>query len=160
MKNEKFKKHLATWLAVFFLGVLAGSGMTLLKTGKELDRLYSENNRLMGQVTDKDEQIKVLKERLATKNENVIENISLDITLPEGTWANHLTIKEILEQDIKKILNPVRGQPIPEIKPGFIQALLHLRILDTSEGQFQLKVQWIIIANNLEIQVTATPIQN
>jgi hypothetical protein len=150
MKSSK-----AAWAALFLLGFLVGASLTTLQTGRELDRLHVQISELRGELEDKENLINLLSGKLSSQKKTMIEKITLHVILPDRSWANHQTIKETLEQDLKKILNPTLGQPIEQVKPGLIQALLHQRILPTAQGNFLIKMDWLIIAPTLECQVSA-----
>ena len=150
MKSSK-----AAWAALFLLGFLVGASLTTLHTGRELDRLHVQISELRGELGDKENLINLLSGKLSSQKKTMIEKITLHVILPDRSWANHQTIKETLEQDLKKILNPTLGQPIEQVKPGLIQAILHQRILPSAQGNLLIKLDWLIIAPSLECQVSA-----
>lgn len=150
-----FSRRKMKFLAIFIIGFMLGASSALLKAGRELDNLLILNNQLSGELTDKENQVRILKEKLNTQTMPLIEKISLHINLPDKTWAEHKAVQEKLEQELKKILNPVLGLSIDKIEPGIIQALLHQRIIHTNEGVFTIEMNWLIIAPVLEVDVSA-----
>lgn len=152
-----FKK---SWLALFIIGFLTGSSATVLQTGKELDRLHILNNRLQGELTDKETQLKALNTKLQDKKAHVVEKTTLHIKLPDETWASHEAVQETLEQEIKKILTPLLGHPVEQIDPEVVHSLLHQRIISTNQGEFALDMKWLIISTDLQVNIEAVPKKN
>lgn len=149
------KERISWFFAIFLLGFLAGACAILLFTGQELDRLHITINELQGELEDKEKQLSILQEQVATKKQDLVEKTALHVILSDENWANHQAIREALERNIKNILAPVLGQPVNEVKPEVVLALLNQRIIHTEYGQFILKIDWLVIATTLETQVSA-----
>lgn len=147
----------STWAAVFLLGFLLGASTATLQTGRELDRLHIQITELKGELKDRDNQINLLSSKLSSKKLSYIQKLDIKINTPGQSWANHESVRETLEQELKGLLNHTLGQPVEQIKPGLIQAIVHQRVLPTSKGNFVVKLDWLIIAPTLECQVSAKP---
>ncbi|NLW25420.1 MAG: hypothetical protein GXY91_09355 [Clostridia bacterium] len=150
--SDPFKKI----LALFILGVVIGSAMTNLAIGYQLDKLYSQKLNLEAQLADKEEQIKVLEEKVSEANRwLIVQEIQVEITLPERSFPDKQQLELEIEKIIKNILKNVRGQKVSQLDPMVIWNIVDQRKVEVLGYQFTLEVQGIIVSEKVVFYIFA-----
>lgn len=131
-------------IAVFILGVLAGMIIMHTFQGKELDKLYWQNENLNVELYEMREQLKKIQQQSEALLPSVIKDIKLEIMMEDDSFVD-----PALKLQIYDLVKEVLGQKIQELSYPLLFNLLNGRIIEIDNKRFLLEVKAIILGETL-----------
>jgi hypothetical protein len=149
-------KKLAKDIALFCIGIIIGAVLSNLAIGYQIENLHRENTDLKVQLSENENQIKALENQITeAKRWFVVQEIQIDLELPERNFADKDNLKLNINEQIKSLLKNVRGKRVNQLDPEVIWNIVDGRKLEAMGYSFTLKVKGVIISEKLIFYVTA-----
>jgi len=144
-------------LAVFFMGLVMGSTYVNTVYSERIDTLLLENQNLAGELEAAREELEELKENLSQKGKKEVTGIELYVTITDNNLSKYE--REDLEiqisKEVKKILEPLKGQPLEKLNYLLIPQIINHRVLEFNGRKFQLETKLLVIAEKIIIHINA-----
>lgn len=144
------------YMSLFTIGILIGAVMATLAIGQQVEKVKRENSTLEVQLAEKEEQIKALEDKVSeAKKWFIIKEIAIELELPQRNFAaeEELTLK--ISEQIKEMLQDIRGKRVNEVDPQVIWQIVEGRKVEALGYQFSLQVKGIILSEKLVFYVSA-----
>lgn len=146
-------------LALLLIGFLSGGVTVNLLVGHQIDVLSLTNQQLQAELRQTREELEEVQANLAARREQVVTGVKAYVTIAagassiyeEGSWRLDLA------QEVEKILAPLKGQKVAELDYGLIPRLCEGRLVEVQGEIFALKVNLLVVRQNVTVYVTATP---
>lgn len=146
-----------TVLFGFYAGVLTGMliGVTLMTAivSYRLESFHKMNSYLESVIAEKDTRLEQLEKSL-NKGKYIVKSIEV-FFLCEDQGVDLL----VFETELKKKYNSLLGKEVGTIDPEMIAEVADKRIFRLDNGQYQLFVKKLILAENLRIWIEVRPLQ-
>lgn len=146
-----------TVLFGFYAGVLTGMliGVTLMTAivSYRLESFHKMNSYLESVIGEKDTRLEQLEKSL-NKGKYIVKSIEV-FFLCEDQGVDLL----VFETELKKKYNSLLGKEVGTIDPEMIAEVADKRIFRLDNGQYQLFVKKLILAENLRIWIEVRPLQ-
>lgn len=151
-------------IALLIIGILLGSILTTLAIGYHLDNLNSANRNLQAELSEKEDQIKTLEDKLSNSNKYLVVNeITIQLELPERDFADQDQLKIDLEEAAKKIVKNIRGKKVKDLDPQVVWNIIDQRNISVSGYSFIFEVRGVMISEKLMYYIFARyvePVKN
>ncbi|SDJ82481.1 hypothetical protein [Natronincola ferrireducens] len=147
------KKRL-TLTAVFAIGFILGLTVMNLFHLHTLDRLYRVQNQLTNQLLDKELKLERLNESIQSNKASIVKNLIVDVE-----FEGNLLLKDEIQKNIHFYMADLVGRELWRVDGEMIYKILEGRIFEIENRQVRLRVQYIIISEEIRISVKAQMIE-
>lgn len=146
-------------LSLFLVGFLSGGVAMNLLLGHQIDVLFLANQQLQTELRQAQEQLEEVKANLAHRQEQVVTGVKAYVTIAEGASSIYEegSWRLALAREVEKILAPLKGQKVAELDYGLIPRLCEGRLVEVQGEIFSLKVNLVVVQQNVIVYVTAMP---
>ncbi|PKM83866.1 MAG: hypothetical protein CVU88_00795 [Firmicutes bacterium HGW-Firmicutes-13] len=135
----------AAW---FILGLLLGSFLMQTLVGREMNRLYYEQERLKIELYDTVERLKKFEDQSQSRSFNIVKDIKVEFFLRNEITRDAFTELE-LKKEIKEITKGLIGQEINRLNHEMVVSLLDNRIIKLGDKNFLLELKTLIITEQV-----------
>jgi len=143
-------------VALFVIGVLIGAVMANLAIGYQVEKLHSEKNFLQVQLAEKESQIKALEDKVSeAKRWLLVQEIRIELTLPERNFPDKKHLQLEIEEQIKKMLQNIRGKRVKDLDPQVIWHIVDDRQIAALGYEFILQVKSVLVSEKIIFHINA-----
>jgi hypothetical protein len=138
-------------IGLFVLGYLLGIISFNILYMQQMEKIMKTNEQLISELKVKKIKLENLQQTQQKNQTPIID----DIVLILENKAPEIIPKSEIEQYIKILLNHLIGKPLNTIDGQLIYKSLNKRIFRFEDGQYQLEIRCIIVAETVYIYYTA-----
>lgn len=120
-------------LAAFLVGSLLGAAVVNALSGKRLESLYLEAEKLRVELSEQQEKLSKLTEKISYRP--VVEDFEVHVKGPSPR-------EEVeVEKQVRAMLHELIGKPVAQIDPWLIFSTLEGRIIELGKERFRLRAR-------------------
>lgn len=135
------------------VGALAGGIAVNLVNANHLDRLYLEKEKIRVELFETTDRLHKLEKQWAGHKENLVKAAIIELTTEAGPF-DQLS----LQQAVTAITADLVGQEVSALHPHLLLSLLEGRLLSVGDKYYRLAVNWIVIAEEVIINLDVVPV--
>ncbi|NLA12496.1 MAG: hypothetical protein GX883_10305 [Firmicutes bacterium] len=139
---------------LFILGLIAGALLIHLYQAKSMETLYRQREKLKVELFETTERLTRSEALWADRPEEKIRSIELSI--------NGAKLDDLVRLELKRLSSEIAaaliGSPAGGLEPEVAVSLLHGRKLTVEGKDYQIAVDWIVIAPKTLINLSAAPV--
>lgn len=139
-------------LAAFLAGALAGGIAVSVLHAARLDLLYLEKEKLKVELFEATDRLRKLEKQWVSHDGGRVRAVSIELETEAGAFT-----RLSLHQAAGAVTADLVGERISTLQPRLILKLLDGRIMSVEEKAYRLTVNWIIIGEEVMINLTAVP---
>ncbi|AYO29882.1 hypothetical protein D2962_04020 [Biomaibacter acetigenes] len=137
--------------ASVMLGFVAGASLMALLYSVRMDKIFLERTRLSIELEKQSEELDRLKKNLSQKRWSVINDITLHLSSTEKDEHALLKTKQLCMDILKDLI----GKNLDKTDPMLVYHMLNSRSFNVNDTTYVVKVDFIIMAEHLEVFATA-----
>ncbi len=138
--------------ALFLVGALAGGIAVSVVNAGRLDRLYLEKEKIRVELFETADRLHKLEKRWAGRSENLVRAVIIELATEAGAF-DELS----LQQAAAAITADLVGKSVSTLHPHLLLNLLDGRLLSVNGKFYRLSVNWIIIGEEVIVNLDAAP---
>lgn len=138
--------------AFFLIGALAGGVAVNIVNAAHLDRLYLEKEKIRVELFETTERLSKLEKQWAGRDENLVKAVVIELVTEAGAF-DELSLQE----EVAAITADLIGKNVTTLHPHLLLHLLDGRLLGVNDKFYRLAVNWIVIAEEVIVNLDAAP---
>ncbi|HLV09884.1 MAG TPA: hypothetical protein VKY40_06725 [Halanaerobiales bacterium] len=143
------KEELIQLLVIFLLGIIIGATLLNVYSGKIIDNLMLEKNRLQARVEEQEQEIEELqKHKYSLTIKKIVPLLDSDL--------NQHTQDEIINK-IRDLLDRYPGRSIQETDFLLLWDVIHNRLIVIEDKTYQLQLDIIVATEELRLYLRVSP---
>lgn len=134
-------------IAFFLIGLIIGGIITNISAGRQLDRLYWENEKLKISLYESNQRLEKMRSQWESHRFAVVQDVKIELEI-DGSPFDELAVRQAISEITQKLI----GEEIGSLSPLLVYDLLHNRIIhlnDEEEEKYRLDVQSVIISTEV-----------
>lgn len=143
--------------AAFALGLLLGAAGMTVRLGDHVDELVLVNNRLQERLAAAEEEL--AQWQRSSRQKGLITAVDPEIVFP-GDELPHYQQEDLrlkLEQEVRSILAPLKGQPARQVDYQMIPVALEGRVVEVEGQRFAMRVMLVVATERLLVRLEVRP---
>lgn len=148
-------------LAIFTLGVIAGSAATGVFIGDRVDALHLENRQLKERLVAAERDLRQLEEQKQTSR-RVVTKISSRVSFAEDcdfTDYEKSTVEMAVEKNVREWLKLVLGQDLETVNYQLVPRIVDNRELEVEGKKIRLQVELVVISETVLVYLEVRPVK-
>ncbi len=117
-----------------------------------LDRLYLEKEKIRVELFETTERLSKLEKQWAGRDENLVKAVVIELVTEAGAF-DELSLQE----EVAAITADLIGKNVTTLHPHLLLHLLDGRLLGVNDKFYRLAVNWIVIAEEVIVNLDAAP---
>ncbi|MBF7083065.1 hypothetical protein IT084_08755 [Desulfallas sp. Bu1-1] len=146
-------KRLLFGMSVFILGMIAGSAVTGVTIGRQIDTLYIENRSLKDKLAVNEKELAQLRKK-NREHKRLVTKISTRVYFPEDCDLSEYersTIELTVEKKVREWLKVISGQEVETINYLLVPTIVDNREIEVEGMKIRLKVNLVVISENVVV---------
>lgn len=153
-------KRLMFGMSVFILGVIAGSAMTGISIGRQIDSLYIQNRSLKDKLAVSEKELVQLREKIL-EPKRLVTKISTKVYFSgdcDFSEYEKSIIELTVEKEVREWLGIISGQEIDTINYLLVPTIVDNREIEVEGMRIRLKVNLVVISENVVVYLEVIPL--